>query len=183
MQSVAVQDIRYVHNERLCFIFKRFSSDTSNNLRKTLYYFYGSDAVAAAEETVWQEYSSHLGPYTTHKGKLTKTKNMDDMLHAMKIIDQKFCVSFKPVELYAVTLGKLPCFKVDNVMDKVYNIEKMLKELPTRTQIKNIVVLNSRPTTPDMVRDKSEAGPDARAPHNLRMSTVLTDTESDKPDS
>ena len=24
--------------------------------------------------------------------------------------------SFKPVEFYAVTLGKLPCFKVDNVM-------------------------------------------------------------------
>ena len=130
----------------------------------------------------------------------------------MKIIDQKFCVSFKPAEFYAVTLGKLPCFRVDNVMDKVYNIEKMLKELPTRTEIQNIVVLKSRPTTnkphkftppttPDMVCDKSEAGPDARATHNSNMSTsgdvvgnyqltemrlddtVVTDTESDTPDS
>ena len=69
------------------------------------------------------------------------------MLHAMKIIDQKFCNSFKPVEFYAVTLGKLPCFKVDNVTDKVHNIEKMLKELPTRTEIQNIIVLNNRTTT------------------------------------
>ena len=131
------------------------------------------------------------------------------------LLDQKFCVSLKPVEFYAVTLGKLPCFKVDNVMDKVYNIEQMLKELPTRTEIQNIVVLNSRPTnqhtnkahqstpptTPDMVCDKSEARPDARATHNSRMSTacdvvgnyqvtemklydtVMTDTESDTPDS
>ena len=56
------------------------------------------------------------------------------MLHAIKIIDQKFWDSFKPVEFYAVTLEKLPYFKVDNVMDKVHNIEKMLKELPTRNR-------------------------------------------------
>ena len=73
-QSVAVQDTRHVHNELLCFLFNRFSSDTSNNLRKTIYDFYGSDAVAATKETLWQDYSSHLGPYTTHKGKFTKTK-------------------------------------------------------------------------------------------------------------
>ena len=98
---------------------------------------------------------------------------------------------------------------------QVYNIEKMMKELPTRTEIQNIVVLNSRPTnqhtnkphqstpatTPDMVCDKSEARPDARATHNPRVSTagdvvgnyqptemklydtVMTDTESDTPDS
>ena len=60
------------------------------------------------------------------------------MLHAMKIIDQKFCDRFKRVEFYAVTLVKLPCFKVDNVMDKVHAIEKMLKELPTRTEIQNV---------------------------------------------
>ena len=88
----------------------------------------------------------------------------------------------------------------------------MLKELPTRTEIQNIVVLNSRPTTnkpqqstppttPNMVCDKSEIDPDARATHNSRMSTsgdvvgnyqltemilddtVVTDTESDTPDS
>ena len=70
-QSVAIQDTRYVHNELLCFLTNRFFSDTSNNLRKTLVDFYGSDAVAAAKETLWQEYSSHLGPYT-------KTKNVDD---------------------------------------------------------------------------------------------------------
>ena len=121
----------------------------------------------------------------------------------MKIIDQKFCDSLKPVEFYAVTLVKLPCFKVDNVMDTVYNIEKMLKELPTRTEILNIVVLNSRPTTnkphqssppttPDMVCDKSDAGPDARATSGdvvdnyqlteMRLDdTVVTDTESDTP--
>ena len=69
------------------------------------------------------------GSYTTQKGKLTKTKHVDDMLHAMKIIDQKLCNSFKPVECYVATLGKLPCFKVGNVMDKVHTIEKMLKEL------------------------------------------------------
>ena len=97
-------------------------------------------------------------------------------------------------------------------MDKVYNIEKMLKELPTHTKIQNIVVLNSRPptnkphqstppTTPDMMCDKSETRPVAHAPHNLRTSTsgdvvgnyqlaemrlydtVMTDTESDTPDS
>ena len=87
-----------------------------------------------------------MGPYTTHKGKLTRIKHVDDMLYAMKIIDQKLCSSFKPVECYVATLGKLPCFKVGNVMDKVHTIEKMLKELPTRTEIQNIVVLNSRPT-------------------------------------
>ena len=94
-QSVAVQDTRYVHNELLCFLFNCFSSDTSNNLRKTLFDFYGSDAVAAAKETLWQEYSFHLGPYTTHKGKWTKTKNVDDMLHAMEIIGQTLCDSYK----------------------------------------------------------------------------------------
>ena len=96
-------------------------------------------------------------------------------------------------------------------MDKVCNIEKMLKELPTRTEIQNIVDLNSRPTTnnpyqstppttPDMVCDRSDAGSDARATQNSRMSTsgdvvgnyqltemrvddtVVTDTESDTPD-
>ena len=142
----------------------------------------GSDTAAAAKESLWQEYSSHLGPYTAHEGELTKTKNVDDMLHAMKIIDQKLCDSFKLMEFYVVTLGKLSCFKVDNVMDKVYNIEKMLKELPTRTEIQNTVVLNSRPTTtkshksttrttPGMVRDKSEVGIDACAILNSRMST------------
>ena len=180
-QSVAVDDTRYVHNELICFLFNRFSSDTSNNLRKTIFEIYGSDEVGAAKEKLCQEYSSHLGPYTTHKGKLTKTKNVDDMLHGMNIIDLKFCDSFKPGECYAVTLGKLPFFEVDNVMDKVYNIEKMLKELPTRTEIQNIVILNSMPitnkthqstppTTPDMVCHKSEVGPDACATQNSRMS-------------
>ena len=74
--------------------------------------FYGSDAVAAAKETLWQEYSSHLGPYITHKGKFTKTKNVDDMFHAMKIINQKFCVSLKPVESYAVTMGNCHASKL-----------------------------------------------------------------------
>ena len=62
--------------------------------------------------------NTHLIWNTIHAGKWTKTKNVDDMLHAMKIIDQKLCDSFKPVEFYGVPLGIPPCFKVDNVMNK-----------------------------------------------------------------
>ena len=46
---MAVQDARYVHNELLCFLFNRFSSDTSNNLRKTIFDLYGRDAIGAAK--------------------------------------------------------------------------------------------------------------------------------------
>ena len=67
-------------------------------------------------------------------------------------------------------------------MDKVHIIERMLKELPIRTDIQSIVVLNSRsttnkshkstpPTTPDMVCDKSEFGPHACATQKLGMPT------------
>ena len=50
-QSVVVQDTRYVHNEQLCFLFNRLSSDNLNNLRKPIFDLYGSDTVGAAKET------------------------------------------------------------------------------------------------------------------------------------
>ena len=69
-------------------------------------------------------------------------------------------------------------------MDKVHNIEKMLKELPTRTEIQNIVILNSRPTTnkthqstppttPDMVCDKSDVGPHAQHRNRVCQHPVM----------
>ena len=67
-QSVAVQDTRHVHNELHCFLFNRFSLDTSNNPRNTIFDFYGSDAVGPAKETLWQEYSSHRGRIQPKKG-------------------------------------------------------------------------------------------------------------------
>ena len=60
----------------------------------------------------------------------------------MKIIDRKFSGAL-PVEFYALRLENLPSFKVDNVALK---IQQMLRDIPTRTEVQSIVVLNSRPT-------------------------------------
>ena len=197
-QTVAVQDTSYVRNELLCFVFNRFSADTRNNLRTTVSDFYSSDTVASAKETLWQQYSSHLGPYQSHKGKGLKMKNIEDILDATTHIDQKFSSSSKPAEFYAVNLVNLPCFKVDNVMEKVQSIEKLLKELPTRAEVQSIIVLNRPPaitspqrSTPsltiDTVDDQSESGKDAadssinttHQPQLTISGTVLDNNDSD----
>ena len=186
------------------FCFNWFSADTRSKLRTTVSDFYRSETVTSAKEVLWQQYSSHLGPYQTHKGKGLKDKNIEDILNAMKHIDQKFSSSSKPAEFYAVSLANLPCFKVDNVMEKVLSLEKLLKDLPTRTEVQSIVVLNSRPanTSPliphltphptppqtlDTVGDQSEAGKDAanpstnttQQPQMTTSGTVLENINSD----
>ena len=50
-----------------------------------------------------------------------------------------------PVEFYASRLANLPSFKVDNVTLKIQQLEKMLRYIPTRSEVQSIVVLNSRP--------------------------------------
>ena len=62
----------------------------------------------------------------------------------MKIIDRKFSGAL-PVEFYALRLANLPSFKVDNVALKIQRLEKMLRDIPTRTEVQSVVVLNSRP--------------------------------------
>ena len=65
-------------------------------------------------------------------------------MSSLKIIDRKFSGAL-PVEFYALRLANLPSFKVDNVALKIQQLEKMLRDIPTRTEVQSIVVLNSRP--------------------------------------
>ena len=66
------------------------------------------------------------------------------IMSSLKIIDRKFSVAL-PVEFYALRLANLPSFKVDNVVLKINQLEKILRDIPTRTEVQSIVVLNSRP--------------------------------------
>ena len=145
-QSIAVTVTSYVRNELLCFVFDRFSANTYNDLKITVTNFYGSEAVNNAKELLWQNYSSHLWSYPRHKGKKTKERNINDIIEAIKIIDQKFSTGSLPVEFFALRLVNLPNFKVNHVLDRIQRIEDMMQELPTRTEMQNAQVLNMRPT-------------------------------------
>ena len=94
--------------------------------------FYGSESVEDAKQLLWQSYSSHLGTYPQHKGKKAKEKILRDIMSSLKIMDRKFSGDL-PVEFYALTLENLPSFKVDNVALKIQQLEKMLRDIPTRS--------------------------------------------------
>ena len=82
-----------------------------------------------------------MGTYTQHKGNKSKIR---DIMSSLKIIDRKLSGAL-PVEFYAQRLANLPYFKVDNVALKILQLEKMLRGIPTRTEVQSIVVLNRRP--------------------------------------
>ena len=63
-------------------------------------------------------------------------------MSSLKIIDRKFSGAL-PVEFYALRLANLPSFKVYNVALKIQQFEKMMRDIPTRTEVQSIVVLNS----------------------------------------
>ena len=54
-------------------------------------------------------------------------------MSSMKIIDRKFSGAL-PVDFYALRLANLPTFKVDNVALNIQQLEKMLRDIPTRTE-------------------------------------------------
>ena len=143
-QYLAVQDTTCVRSELLCYVFNKYSSDTHDAIYSAVSEFYGSESVEDAKQLLWQSYSSHLGTYPQHKGKKAKENNLRDIMSSLKIIDRKFSGAL-PIEFYALMLENLPSFKVDNVALKIQKLEKMLRDIPTRTEVQSIVVLNSRP--------------------------------------
>ena len=141
---MAVQDTTSVRSQLLCYIFNKYSSDTHDAIYSAVSEFYGSESVEDAKQLLWQSYSSHLGTYPQHKGKKAKDKNLRDVMSSLKIIDKKLSGAL-PVEFYALRLAHLPSFKMDNVALKIQRLENMLRDIPTRTEVQGIVVLNSRP--------------------------------------
>ena len=63
-----------------------------------------------------------------------------------KMHNHKMTQWYETQLIYALRLENLPSFKVDNVTHKIQQLEKMLRDIPTRTEVQSIVVLNSRPT-------------------------------------
>ena len=160
---MAVQDTTCVRSELLFYIFNKYSSDTHDAIYSAVSEFYGSESAEDAKQLLLQSYSSHLGTYHQHKGNKAKEKNLRDSMSSLKIIDRKFSGAL-PVEFYALRLANLPSFKVDNVALKIQQLEMMLRDIPTRTEVQSIVVLNSwpagsRPTLASILSDKGISTP------------------------
>ena len=174
IQSVAVQDITCVRSELLCYIFNKYSSDTHDAIYSAVSEFYGSESVEDAKQLIWQSYSSHLGTYPQPKGKKAEEKNLRDIMSSLKIIDRKFSGAL-PVEFYALRLANLPSFKLDNVSLKIQQLEKILRDITTCTEVQSIVVLNSRPagSRPNPASILSDMGISTPIPSDMGMSTPI----------
>ena len=161
---------------------KKYSSDTHDAIYSAVSEFYGSESVEDAKQLLWQSSSSHLGTYPQHKGKKAKEKNLRDIMSSLKIIDRKFSGAL-PVEFYALRLENLP-FKVDNVALKIQQLEKMLRDIPTHTEVQSIVVLNSRPagSRPNQASILSDKGISTPFPSDTTITAPMlshADNQSD----
>ena len=84
-------------------------------------------------------------------------------MSSLMITDKKLSGAL-PVEFYVLGLANLPSFKVDKVAFKIQQLEKMLRDIPTRTEVQSIVALNSRqagsrPNPASILSDKGISTP------------------------
>ena len=99
----------YIVNELLSYVFCYYDADSLNELRTTIDHFYTTDSVVSAKSLLWEHCSEQLLPKknrTNIGAKTQKEKNHDDIMEAVKILDEE--TYDLPVEFCAVRLNNLP---------------------------------------------------------------------------
>ena len=125
---------RHIVNELLSYVFCYYDADSLNELRTTIDHFYTTDSVVSAKNLLWEHYSEQLLPKKnrTNRGpKTQKEKNLDDIMEAVKILDEK--TDDLPVEICAVRLNNLPPRSkprnTNDVANRVTVLESQVVEL------------------------------------------------------
>ena len=109
-----------VINEALSYVFFMYKNENQKDLTRLVSNFYGADAISKAKTVLWEYYgaSGHDAlPKKEDRRKGTKSikeKELEDILNAVKAIDEIYCDADElPTVFAAVSLVNLPSCKPD----------------------------------------------------------------------
>ena len=129
----------YVANELLAYVFCYFDADNLEDLKVCTDRFYTSDAVIVAKNLLWEHYNNKLPAKKNRNNRGTKTpkeKNLDDILEAVKTLDETEDVL--PIEFCAVHLNNLPSRRApvehSELRHRVTVLEAQMAELLVQKQ-------------------------------------------------
>ena len=135
-------------NELLTYILHSYKSNTCDNVKRIIVYFYNSVEIITAKEVLWDICKEHLGSYPLchdSPNRLAIVPHTEDIFDAIKSLDEKN----KLPDVVAQDLGRIPNMLPEElnilaIITRVAELEKHRFQTNTTLESVSLDVMNLR---------------------------------------